>query len=59
MQEDDSCDLIAAMFGTFSHDDFKSWNPAVGSDCSGLKVDYACSLSPLLLHSTSLLQAKY
>ncbi|OMP85195.1 hypothetical protein BK809_0003863 [Diplodia seriata] len=32
----DSCSKIASSYGTFSLDDFLSWNPAVGQDCSGL-----------------------
>jgi hypothetical protein len=32
----DSCDLIALMFGSFSVDEFASWNPSVFSDCSGI-----------------------
>src|SRR4051794_740714 len=32
----DTCDSIAEIFGTFSKADFMQWNPAVGTDCSGL-----------------------
>lgn len=36
---DDTCDLISAMFGTFSSTDFISWNPSVYEDCSDIKQD--------------------
>ncbi|KAL1641021.1 hypothetical protein SLS58_006463 [Diplodia intermedia] len=36
----DSCSKIASSYGTFSLDDFLSWNPAVGQDCSGLWLGY-------------------
>ncbi|KAH8695446.1 hypothetical protein BGW36DRAFT_429323 [Talaromyces proteolyticus] len=36
----DSCSSIASAFGTFSVSDFESWNPAVGSSCSGLWAGY-------------------
>ncbi|KAL1617782.1 hypothetical protein SLS54_007561 [Diplodia seriata] len=36
----DSCSKIASSYGTFSLDDFLSWNPAVGEDCSGLWLGY-------------------
>ena len=45
MTGSDTCEDISIIFGTFSEADFKSWNPAVGSDCSGLTV------STLLLSS--------
>jgi hypothetical protein len=32
----DSCEKIAKKYGTFSAADFIKWNPAVGSDCSGI-----------------------
>jgi hypothetical protein len=32
----DNCEKIAAKYGTFSVDEFISWNPAVGDDCSGI-----------------------
>lgn len=38
MTGSDSCDSIAAMFGTFSKTDFIKWNPDVWSDCSNIKV---------------------
>lgn len=39
----DDCDLIVVMFGRFKKADFISWNPAVNSDCSGIKDDiYYC-----------------
>jgi len=34
----DTCAVVEMMFGTFSQANFKTWNPSVGSDCSGLKV---------------------
>ncbi|KAF1812797.1 hypothetical protein P152DRAFT_395832 [Eremomyces bilateralis CBS 781.70] len=36
MTGSDTCDSIALMFGTFSKDEFMTWNPLVGGDCSGL-----------------------
>ncbi|KAF3389261.1 LysM domain-containing protein [Penicillium rolfsii] len=36
----DTCDKIAAKYGTFSTADFIAWNPAVGEFCSGLQVGY-------------------
>ncbi|KAK3944406.1 peptidoglycan-binding lysin subgroup [Diplogelasinospora grovesii] len=36
----DTCDKIVAKYGTFTTSQFVSWNPAVGSDCTGLWVDY-------------------
>ncbi|CAK7205840.1 hypothetical protein SEUCBS139899_008619 [Sporothrix eucalyptigena] len=39
----DTCAKIVSKFGTFSLPDFYSWNPAVGTDCSGLWLDtYVC-----------------
>ena len=38
MTGSDTCELIAAMFGTFSEADFKKWNPSVWSDCANIKV---------------------
>ncbi|CAK7231095.1 hypothetical protein SBRCBS47491_007814 [Sporothrix bragantina] len=39
----DTCAKIVAKYGTFSLNDFYGWNPAVGTDCSGLWVDtYVC-----------------
>lgn len=33
----DTCDLIPQYFGTFSEEDFLSWNPALGGEaCTGL-----------------------
>ncbi|KZL71567.1 hypothetical protein CI238_12141 [Colletotrichum incanum] len=34
----DTCEDLAAIFGSFSEANFKMWNPAVGSDCSGIVV---------------------
>jgi hypothetical protein len=34
--DDDTCDLIALMFGSFSPVDFRNWNPSVFGDCSGI-----------------------
>lgn len=48
MTIDDTCDSIAAMFGTFSTSDFISWNPSVWDDCSQIKV---CGLISLCLIS--------
>lgn len=36
----DTCANIVSKYGTFSLSDFYSWNPAVGSDCSGLWTGY-------------------
>lgn len=36
----DTCNKIAATYGTFSTADFVTWNPAVGESCSGLLVGY-------------------
>jgi LysM repeat protein len=36
----DSCSAISDSFGTFSVDQFISWNPAVQNDCSKLFVGY-------------------
>ncbi|KAI5455804.1 hypothetical protein BGZ63DRAFT_338976, partial [Mariannaea sp. PMI_226] len=39
----DTCDSIAAAYGTFSTADFVIWNPAVGSGCTDLWADtYYC-----------------
>ncbi|KAJ5933735.1 carbohydrate-binding module family 50 protein [Penicillium verhagenii] len=44
---DDTCEEIAEIFGTFSEDDFLSWNPAVGSGCSNITAgDYYCVAVP-------------
>ncbi|KAE8325860.1 hypothetical protein BDV39DRAFT_216231 [Aspergillus sergii] len=32
----ETCSDIALSFGTFSEEDFKAWNPAVGQKCTGL-----------------------
>ncbi|OBT68027.1 hypothetical protein VE03_01474 [Pseudogymnoascus sp. 23342-1-I1] len=43
----EDCDLIVKIFGTFSAEDFLKWNPAVKSDCSGLKTNnYYCVAIP-------------
>ncbi|KAL1835661.1 hypothetical protein VTJ49DRAFT_6258 [Mycothermus thermophilus] len=34
----DTCQKIVDKHGTFTLDNFYSWNPAVGSDCSGLQA---------------------
>lgn len=34
--DDDRCDLIVAKYGTFTFNDFVTWNPAVGPTCSGI-----------------------
>ncbi|KAI4911221.1 hypothetical protein J4E85_011359 [Alternaria conjuncta] len=36
---DDTCDLIALMFGSFSKAEFAKWNPTVFGDCSGIVID--------------------
>ncbi|RDW72383.1 uncharacterized protein DSM5745_07555 [Aspergillus mulundensis] len=36
----DTCAAIAQEHGTFTLDEFLEWNPAVGSDCSGLQIGY-------------------
>lgn len=36
----DYCYAISSKFGNFTVDQFEQWNPAVGSDCSQLFVDY-------------------
>jgi len=39
----DDCASIASWFGTFSTQDFISWNPSVGSTCTDVKQDtYYC-----------------
>lgn len=38
MTGSDTCELIAAIFGTFSEADFIGWNPDVWSDCSNIRV---------------------
>ncbi|KFY07430.1 hypothetical protein V492_07145 [Pseudogymnoascus sp. VKM F-4246] len=43
----EDCDLIVKIFGTFGAEDFLKWNPAVKSDCSGLKIgNYYCVAIP-------------
>ncbi|KJZ70860.1 hypothetical protein HIM_09725 [Hirsutella minnesotensis 3608] len=37
--DDDTCDLIVSMFGSFSDQEFKAWNPSLKQDCSGLTFD--------------------
>ncbi len=46
MTGDDTCDSIPTLFSTFSKSDFVKWNPAVMSDCSGLKVRLQLVESP-------------
>ncbi|KAI1754110.1 hypothetical protein F4782DRAFT_529039 [Xylaria castorea] len=36
----DTCSNIVSKYGTFTLAQFLSWNPAVGSDCSGLWLGY-------------------
>ncbi|OTB01250.1 carbohydrate-binding module family 50 protein [Hypoxylon sp. CI-4A] len=39
----DDCDAVVLQFGTFSKDDFISWNPSVWSDCSNFQEnEYYC-----------------
>ncbi|KAJ3542866.1 hypothetical protein NM208_g3877 [Fusarium decemcellulare] len=33
---EDTCDAIAAIFGTFTTEDFIAWNPSVLKDCSAI-----------------------
>ncbi|KAI9933756.1 hypothetical protein MW887_004828 [Aspergillus wentii] len=42
-EDGDDCELIPLMFGTFSQTDFQKWNPALGSNCTGIKDgDWYC-----------------
>ncbi|OAA63388.1 peptidoglycan-binding protein [Niveomyces insectorum RCEF 264] len=44
---DDDCDVIPAIFGTFSKSSFLSWNPSVGQGCTGLvEGTYYCVSVP-------------
>ncbi|RDW87158.1 uncharacterized protein DSM5745_03800 [Aspergillus mulundensis] len=44
---DDSCNLIALKFGTFSAEQFIKWNPSVFQTCNGLQKDhYYCVAVP-------------
>jgi hypothetical protein len=43
----DTCADIGTMFGSFSDKEFKAWNPAVGGDCSGLRVSGLVSVDVL------------
>jgi hypothetical protein len=36
----DTCSKVVAKYGTFTLNQFLSWNPAVGADCSGLWLGY-------------------
>jgi LysM repeat protein len=36
----DTCQKIVDQYGTFSSTQFRGWNPAVGTDCSGLWLGY-------------------
>lgn len=39
----DTCENIVARYATWmSANDFLAWNPAIGSDCSGLYVYWVC-----------------
>nr|POE90692.1 lysm domain-containing protein [Quercus suber] len=40
VQSGDGCQAIVDMYGTFTLQDFYSWNPAVGSNCEHLFVGY-------------------
>ncbi|KAL1895036.1 hypothetical protein Sste5346_005456 [Sporothrix stenoceras] len=47
--DDNDCDIIPAIFGTFSRSDFLAWNPSVDTGCEGLVVDgthYYCVAVP-------------
>ncbi|EAW24579.1 uncharacterized protein NFIA_041570 [Aspergillus fischeri NRRL 181] len=48
----DTCYDIAATYG-ITLDQFYAWNPAVGSDCSGLRASYAyCVMTPATSSTT-------
>lgn len=34
--DDDTCDIIVSIFGTFGLEDFTAWNPSVFDDCSDI-----------------------
>ncbi|RAL14757.1 uncharacterized protein BO97DRAFT_422109 [Aspergillus homomorphus CBS 101889] len=36
----DNCSLVVTMFGTFSQEQFISWNPILGKECFGLRKGY-------------------
>ena len=38
--QSETCSDIVRSFGTFSEEDFKAWNPAVGQKCAGLTVRF-------------------
>ncbi|KAF4548991.1 Hypothetical protein D9617_24g017050 [Elsinoe fawcettii] len=40
VQPGDYCQKIVDQYGTFSLSDFYTWNPAIGSTCSGLQSGY-------------------
>ncbi|KAH4183220.1 hypothetical protein HBI16_217600 [Parastagonospora nodorum] len=41
--ENENCDTLIKMYGTFTFEEFLKWNPAVGSNCGGLwKSTYFC-----------------
>ena len=54
MTGSDTCNSIAAMFGTFSSTDLINWNPAVWSDCSNIQV--SCHIEPLCTETVADLQ---
>ena len=43
--DDDTCDFIVQMFGTFSKSDFTKWNPSVLTDCSEIEVSSCHNLA--------------
>ncbi|KAI1151806.1 hypothetical protein F4825DRAFT_451089 [Nemania diffusa] len=53
----DTCTKIVNLYGTFTLSDFYAWNPAVGSDCTGLqaKVYYCVGIpgTPTAMPTTS------
>ncbi|KAI0487065.1 hypothetical protein F4859DRAFT_510848 [Xylaria cf. heliscus] len=54
----DTCDKIVSKYGTFTKAQFITWNPAVGSDCTGLWADtYYCVGIPGTPSSTTTTKA--
>jgi fucose permease len=54
MTVSDTCNSIAAMFGTFSSAGFINWNPGVWSDCLNIKV--SCLIEALFIDTLADLQ---
>lgn len=40
MSKTDTCESIVSSEGFLTEDQFVEWNPAVGTDCSGIKLGY-------------------